>query len=416
MAAAGTQRGGPLTIVVYCQYVWGMGHLFRSVELARALSGHRVVLVAGGQELALDLPGHIEWVRLPALFMDEHFTTLISGVAGRSVDSLKRERQEALAGLFERTRPEIFIVELYPFGRSAFAFELEPLLMEIRRNAYGPIRTVCSIRDVLVEKRDPSAYEDRVVADLNRWFDLLLIHSDERLLPLSDSFRRIDDIHIPKIYTGFVSPRPDPDKGQALRRELGLRPGEKLVVASCGGGRSGYPLMNASLTACRKLQQRLRLKLEMFAGPFMPDAEFDRLRRMAGEGIALQRFTPRFLDYLSAADLSISLAGYNTCMNLLATGVPALVLPYRRQREQPLRVDRLKPCLPLRTLGEEDLSPSRLVGEIEHGLTFARRTAQPAVSMDGAETTARVLARLGSLPPGELPGCGGIDPIRRQIC
>jgi predicted glycosyltransferase len=380
-----------VTIVLYCQYVWGMGHLFRSVELARALSGHRVVLVAGGQEVALDLPGHVELVRLPALFMDEHFTTLIPGVSGRSVEAIQQQRREALAALFERARPEIFIVELYPFGRTAFGFELEPLLTAVRGRAYGRTRTVCSIRDVLVEKRNPRVYEARVVDALNRWFDLLLIHSDERLLPLDDTFSRVGDIRAPKVYTGFVAARPDPEKGRELRRRLGLASGQKLVVASSGGGRAGYRLLKAVLTACRRLQGRPGVRLALFTGPFMADAEFNDLQASAGEGLAVQRFTPRFLDYLSAADLSISLAGYNTCMNLLATGVPALVLPYARQREQPLRVERLKACLPLTVLSEEDLAPERLAAAIESGLQRQPRLGPPPVNLDGAARTARYL-------------------------
>jgi predicted glycosyltransferase len=389
-----------VTIVWYCQYVWGMGHLFRSLELARALAGHRVVLVAGGQEVALDLPGHVELVRLPALFMDERFTTLIPGVAGRSVEAVQRERRQALAAIFERARPEIFIVELYPFGRTAFGFELEPLLAAIRGNAYGRVRTVCSLRDVLVEKRDPRAYEARVVDALNRWFDLLLIHSDERLLPLDDTFSRLGDIRVPKVYTGFVAPRPDPDKGRKLRRDLDLAPGQKLVVASSGGGRAGYRLLKPVLTACRRMQGRRGLRLALFTGPFMAEAEFDDLQAEAGDGLVVQRFTPRFLDYLSAADLSISLAGYNTCMNLLATGVPALVLPYARQREQPLRVERLKPYLPLTVLSEEDLAPERLAPAIESGLQLKPRLGPPPVNLDGAARTARCLE---NWPDGHPP-------------
>ncbi len=381
-----------MTIVLYCQYVWGMGHLFRSLELARALSGHRVVLVAGGQEVAVDLPGHVEAVRLPALFMDEQFTTLIPGVAGCSVAALQRQRREALAAVFERERPEVFMVELYPFGRTAFSFELEPLLTAIRANAYGRVRTVCSLRDVLVEKRDPEAYEARVVAALNRWFDLLLIHSDERLLPLDDTFGRVGEIQVPKVYTGFVAARPEPEKGPALRRELDLASGQKLVVASSGGGRAGHRLLKPVLAACRQLQDRLSLRLALFTGPFMPEEEFNDLQAMAGEGLVVRRFTPRFLDYLSAADLSISLAGYNTCMNLLATGVPALVLPYTRQREQPLRVERLKPHLPLTVLGEEDLEPERLVRLIESGLERKPLSGPPPVNLEGAARTARCLS------------------------
>jgi len=107
-----------------------------------------------------------------------------------------------------------------------------------------------------------------VLETLNRWFDLLLIHSDDRLLPLDETFSRFGDIRIPKVYTGFVAPRPDLEKGRALRDDLGLPPGEKLIVASCGGGRSGYRLLKSVLAACRRLRGRLPLRLEAFCGPF----------------------------------------------------------------------------------------------------------------------------------------------------
>jgi predicted glycosyltransferase len=131
----------------------------------------------------------------------------------------------------------------------------------------------------------------------------------------------------------------------------------------------------------------------------MDAEEFNDLQFMAGDRMTVRRFTSRFLDYLSAADLSISLAGYNTCMNLLATGVPALVLPYRRQREQPLRVEKLLPFLPLQVLDEQDLDVGRLMGAIERGLALSRRTAPVPVRLDGAEATAAALQDLGSMLP-----------------
>jgi predicted glycosyltransferase len=143
--------------------------------------------------------------------------------------------------------------------------------------------------------------------------------------------------------------------------------------------------------------KRRPLQLAAFTGPFMPDDEFDDLQARAGEGIVVRRFTSRFLEVLSAADLSISLAGYNTCMNLLTTGVPALVLPYRRQREQPLRVEKLLPFLPLQVLEEQDLDVGRLMEAIERGWTLSRRTAPVPVRLDGAEATAAALEDLGSM-------------------
>jgi predicted glycosyltransferase len=380
-----------LKIVLYCQYVWGMGHLFRSIELARALAKHEVTLVAGGQSIEVDLPAHVELVRLPVLYMNETFTKLFSGSPGTPIETVQQERREMLVALFARLRPDIFIVELYPFGRSVFGFELEPLLSAIRRGDFGRTRTVCSIRDILVEKRDPQAYETRVVDSLNRWFDLLLIHSDEKVLRLDETFSRCGDIRIPKVYTGFVAPRPDPAAGRRLRKALGMDSREKLVIASCGGGRAGYRLLKPVLAACRQIQTRLPLRLEVFTGPFMDAGEFSELLSMAGEGLTVRRFTDHFLDYLAAADLSISLAGYNTCMNLLATGVPALILPYARQREQPLRVEKLKPYLPLRVIEDHDLDPDRLGRAIASGLCMQRQAEPPAVNLTGAAQAAWIL-------------------------
>ncbi|MCU0605557.1 MAG: glycosyl transferase [Desulfobacterales bacterium] len=395
-----------MRIVFYCQYVWGMGHLFRSLELARALAGHRVTLVAGGPEVAVDPPGHVELVRLPGLHMDEQFTTLLAGASGASVAALQQARAAALAEVFERVRPQVFIVELYPFGRTAFGFELEPLLEAVRQGRYGPVRTVCSLRDVLVEKRDPAAYEERVLEALHRWFDLLLIHSDERLLPLGETFSRFEEIRIPKVHTGFVAARPDPENGRRLRGGLGLAPDEKLVIASCGGGRSGYRLIQAVLQAFRRLRGRA-VHLEAFCGPFMNAAEYDELHALRGAGMNVRRFTPRLIDHLAVADLSISLAGYNTCMNLLATGVPALVLPYSRQREQPLRVEKLKPYLPIDVLDEGDLDPECLARAVERGLCVRRSAAVSGLNLDGAATAARLLEEWAAAasPPSGAPAC-----------
>ena len=46
------------------------------------------------------------------------------------------------------------MLELYPFGRKAFRFELDPVLEGIRDRSLGPCRVVCSLRDVLVEKKN----------------------------------------------------------------------------------------------------------------------------------------------------------------------------------------------------------------------------------------------------------------------
>ena len=380
-----------MKILFYCQYVWGMGHLFRSIEVARALSDYKVFLVAGGQEIDINLPEHVNLVRLPGLYMDEHFTTLIPEDPDKTLEDIQRQRKEILFGLCEKHNPDLVIIELYPFGRTIFGFELQPLLDSIHQGRFGKTKIVCSLRDVLVEKRDPRMYEERVLNHLNAHFDLLLIHSDPALMPLDETFSRVNDIQIPIFYTGFVTRKVKADAGEKLRRELAMGAEEKLIVASAGGGRSGYKLLSNVIEAVHLLSRTLPIRLEMFTGPFRDDGEFRKLSAHSTKGIRIRRFTQRFLDYLSAADVSVSLAGYNTCMNLLVTRVPALVYPYLRQQEQPIRVAKIKDFLPMKILQDPDLSPHALGGHIQQMLGVSRLSDRVALNIDGAENTARYL-------------------------
>jgi predicted glycosyltransferase len=283
------------------------------------------------------------------------------------------------------------IIELYPFGRTIFGFELQPLIDAIHQGRFGKTKIICSLRDILVEKRDPRMYEKRVLNHLNTRFDRLLIHSDPQLMPLDETFSRVNDIQIPIFYTGFVTRKAKPDAGKKLRRELAMGAEEKLIVASAGGGRSGYELLRNVLEAVDLLSNTQPIRLEMFTGPFRDDGEFKKLSIHSTKGIRIRRFTQRFLDYLSAADVSISLAGYNTCMNLLVTRIPALVYPYLRQQEQPIRVARIKDFLPLKVLQDADLNPNAMAGHIQRMLGVSKLSDSVSLNLEGAENTARYL-------------------------
>ncbi len=380
-----------MKIVFYCQYVFGMGHFFRSLEIARALSDHTVTLVVGGRKVAVDLPKNVTLVRLPALFMDEKYTTLHSAEKGQSVEKIKDERRNVLFSLFSQLRPDMFIVELFPFGRSIFAFELIPLMHAIRSGRFGKVVTVCSLRDVLVEKKAPLEFEQRALDHLHAFFDLLLVHSDPRLLSLEETFSRMSEIKVPIAYTGFVT-KPAPTQSAAnVRKSLGLLSDEKLIVASAGGGRSGFLLLDGVIDACRMLQKSLPVRLELFAGPFMDPVEYRRLQAKRAVDINIRRFSQHFAAYLSAADLSVSMAGYNTCMNLLVSKVPSLVYPYRRQQEQPLRVEKIKQAIPMTVLTDKDLAPTILCEHIQEMLQRTHFAKTLSLDLSGARNTARIL-------------------------
>ena len=383
-----------MKIVCYCQHVLGIGHFFRTLAICEKLKDHDVLLVSGGERPDISLPGHIRELRLPGLMMDEDFKNMFPTETGKEIDAVKKERQEMLMRLFKETVPDLFMIELYPFGRKAFGFELDPVLTGIRDGSLKSCRVVCSLRDVLVEKKDAAAYEERVIGLLNRCFDAVLIHSDPGILTLDRTFSRLADIRIPIVYTGFVTPKPIPGSGKTLRAKLDIGDDEYFLLASAGGGKVGSELLAAVAKAYAYLPKGCRL--QVFTGPFMDDGPFAALKAFESSAIRVDRFTPDFSSFLDAADLSVSMAGYNTCMNIMAAGVPALVLPFEQNREQRLRAELLAKQGGLRVLSRKDLNPERLAGLMTRMLRANERPAG-AIDLDGAEKTAAWVGELSAM-------------------
>jgi len=228
-----------MNIAYYCQHIWGVGHLFRSMEICSALSPHRVHLVLGGPAVSIHVPDNVEIFRLPAIMTDRHYRGLYTDVEGRSLAEVQEQRRKMLFDFIAALRPDALVVELFPFGRRAFRFELDPLLDAIRDGDLPGCPVFCSLRDILVEKKDAAAYEAWVVDRLNRQFDALFIHADQKLVRLEETFGRTGDIMIPTVYTGYVARREiiPPDERRRFREALGVAEHEKMVLASAGGAR-----------------------------------------------------------------------------------------------------------------------------------------------------------------------------------
>ncbi|MER3459582.1 MAG: hypothetical protein C4309_14005, partial [Chloroflexota bacterium] len=135
------------------------------------------------------------------------------------------------------------------------------------------------------------------------------------------------------------------------------------------------------------------------------------------EGLTLMEFTPDLVSYIAAADLVVSMAGYNTVCETLSLGVRALLVPRVRPRaEQRIRAERLAQRGCARVLLPEDLSPQRLADEI-----VALATPPPAVRLnfDGLARASQAIAELlysqptavrgnGQQPAVEIPAPGRI--------
>lgn len=377
-------------LAFYCQHVLGIGHLVRSVEILRALSREfTVLLISGGRPVdGFRFPPEVEVVNLPALETDADFGAL-KGVSGeQEIEAIQQVRKAMLLSVLDRFAPDVLIVELFPFGRKRFAFELIPALEKIR-SGHATAKVMCSVRDILVTKRDQAVHEEWVCSIVNRYFDHILVHGDPQLQDLEATFSRVADLRCPVEYTGFVVQRPSYDA-----RIVSELPHEPFLIATIGSGRyrNGHRLLEAMI----EVAPRLDYKIVMFAGPFIPDEDFRRLIEKAARhpNVQFERYTPDLLPYMQRADLSISMGGYNTIMNILSTGARAIVFPYtaKDDQEQYIRANKLHALGVLEMIHPDGLEPQRLSGIIRE--TLRRKPAPYKWRMDGAEESARAVRAL----------------------
>jgi predicted glycosyltransferase len=377
-------------VLFYCQHSLGLGHLARSLMIAGALvTDFEVVLLNGGRFPAGTLlPAGVTVVNLAPLGHNTERHQLVSHDEAVSVDLAKARRHLQIIEAFERTRPQIVLIEMYPFGRKAFEFELLPLLEAAAARGADRPKVLCSLRDILVSGREDQArHDERVAHKANRYFDGILVHSDPTFARLEDSFRPATPLEVPVHYTGYVAPA----AGEAS--VVGREP--RLIVSS-GGGMVGEPLVRAAVEVHAALHAAAGLTTTIVAGPFLPEPVWTWLQDQAERSPALNaiRRVPDLAHEIRCSALSLSQGGYNTTMDLLRAQTPAVVVPYdeANENEQTQRARRLAELGALRVVRAADLGADVLLPELLSAL--ASRPLAVPLDLGGAGATSRVLSGL----------------------
>lgn len=375
-------------LLFYCQHILGMGHLVRSMEIVRGLLPEfQVCFINGGEVVkGFEIPPEVEVVNLPAIKTDAEFRTLQPVDKSLDLATVQAMRTQTLLALGDLFAPDILMVELFPFGRRKFSFELIPLLEQAKSRQ---TQVVCSLRDIVVTKQDLAKHEAKVCKLMNQYFDLLLVHGDRNFQPLEETFSRLSDLTCETRYTGYVV-QPQPETLIPLPETA------PLILASIGGGRFGHELLYGLLEAAPLLAQQTPHRIQIFTGPFMPEETFVELETIAQAlpNVSIDRFTPHLLSYMKQADLSISMSGYNTTMNILTTGVRAMLLPFtgNDDQEQTMRSQKLARLGVVEVLAQEDLQGDRFAKKILRCLKTQQAPVQ--FDFDGVKNTAALLRDL----------------------
>ena len=377
------------SVLLYVQHLLGIGHLRRSLRIGEALvrEGIRVTLISGGEPLSpLACTSAETVIQLPPIrALDAGFKVLVDEMGRPIGDELRTARRSALLAAFGDEQPDALLIEAFPFGRRAFRFELDGLIEAARARRPRPL-ILCSLRDIVVlpnDSRRPREIVDRVRND----FDFVLVHGDPAFIPLEDSFPLASEIGDRLIYTGYIGEALESADAAAADGTAGA----DEVVVSVGGGAVGSVLLRTAIET-RRQGCLANLGWRLLAGPNLPEPEFAALAAALPEGVVLERYRPDFPQMLGRCRVSVSQAGYNTVLDILAARAAAVVVPFAsgRETEQSLRAERLAARGVLQLVPENKLSPERLASAIDRAISA--RPATIAIDTGGAGRSARLIA------------------------
>jgi predicted glycosyltransferase len=131
------------------------------------------------------------------------------------------------------------------------------------------------------------------------------------------------------------------------------------------------------------------MAVHITAGSLLPDETWQELAWEAAgvPQLKLTRWIPKMKSEMRKACVSVSRCGYNTALDLIATNVRALVIPFveKEEDEQTYRARKMEALGLVRVLEESRLTPETLAAEVAATRIF--RPRQLNVDMEGASHT-----------------------------
>jgi predicted glycosyltransferase len=308
-------------------------------------------------------------------------------------------RRDIILSAAQNFHPDALIVDHTPAGLKG---EVVPTLRAFAEESPRRTRLVLGLRDILDEapRVRESWSRDQVYGLLDRYYDLILVYGQRDVYDVVTEYRLSPRAAAKTRYVGYLRREPGARPPEDIRRELGLRT-DRLVVVTAGGGGDGYELMRTVLEGLRGMAQAPRFDCLLIGGPLMDPDEREIVVSIVRTlpNAQFLEFTRDMASYLAAADVVVSMGGYNAVCEALSAERPTIIVPRVQPRqEQLLRAQALQRRGVARMLHPDELSADRLVDEVTSLLDHPQGPGA-LVDMNGLPgVAAEVDAILAQLP------------------
>jgi predicted glycosyltransferase len=358
---------GASGVIFYSHDSYGLGHLRRTLTLARFLPQSeplRSQLIVTGSPLAhrFPLPPGTDYIKLPSVLkrgVDRYEPRYLRVPFSR----LRGVRMDILLSAARHVRPELLIVDNVPCGLKG---ELVPTLRYLKDQS---CRLVLGLRDVIDEPEwVREAWErDGCYELLDEVYDLVLVYGRKDVYDIAAEYGFSPQAEAKTRFVGYLRREPPTRTAEQLRVAHALE-SDRLVLVMAGGGGDGYELLRAVVEALQLRGDRDRFDCVLLGGPLMPAEDRRRVLALAaGDGsIRYIDFVDDVASYVAAADVIVSMGGYNSVCELLSAGKAAIVVPrITPRREQLIRAEALSRRGLLRMLHPDLLTGERVLTEID---------------------------------------------------
>jgi predicted glycosyltransferase len=245
------------------------------------------------------------------------------GLLQTDYEHVRNLRANLLREALVHFAPHVLLVDHMPGGANR---ELLPALEHARR-AGNTTRVVLGLRDIIDAPAVTRAVWQRegVYATLQAEYHRVLVYGAEDVFATASEYGLDDAMGANVDYCGYVCNMAPVQAPARVRKRLGLS-GEPMVVVMGGGGADAARLLATYLEAVPLVKRRCTSVL--VTGPFLPAPERRALHARARElGVRVKTTVGDALSQIHAADVVVSMAGYNTISEILRFGKRAIVVP-----------------------------------------------------------------------------------------
>ncbi len=385
-------------ILVYSHDTFGLGNIRRMLAIAEHLveaSKEVSVLVVTGSPMlhAFRIPDRVDYLKLPCL------SRSVEGAYGsRSLrlplGETVRLRANIIRSAIEDFRPDLILVDKKPFGVEN---ELAVGLASISDRKVRP-KMALLLRDILDSPAAtiPVWRKHRYFEAIESIYDAVLVVGTQEIFDLRREYRFPPRAAKKVHFCGYIARPAGRSCTLDIRRDLALREGERLVLVTPGGGQDGYALVDACLSGMESASAARRFRVHIVTGPEMHASQradvHARVARLARA--SSQEFSDDMMSLVAAADVVVSMGGYNTVCEILALRKRAVVVPrVKPVLEQRIRAERMAARGLLRYVDPDELTPQALFDAIGAELDAASRGERRTelTGMRGLEEAARVM-------------------------